>query len=63
MSSLCSDLKQLEATGCKGGNPFLRLPNINSATQINPDGMHTIKDVIERIFRLISSYERKDQKR
>ena len=42
-----------KATGCKGIHPLLRLPHIDPIEQIDPDAMHTIKDVVERMFALI----------
>lgn len=42
-----------KATGCKGSYCFMKLPFHNRLTQCHPDGMHTIKDVVEHIYNLI----------
>ena len=41
-------------TGCKGVHPLSRLPGFKSTEEIVPDAMHTIKNVVERIYNLIT---------
>ena len=41
-------------TGCKGVHPLSRLPGFKSTEEVVPDAMHTIKNVVERIFNLIT---------
>ncbi len=40
-------------TGCKGSYSLMKLPHHNRMQQCVPDAMHTVKDVIERLFHLI----------
>ena len=41
-------------TGCKGDHPLSRLPSFRPTQQIVPDAMHTVKNVMERIVKLIT---------
>ncbi len=41
------------STGCKGSYSLMKLPHHNRMQQCVPDAMHTVKDVIERLFHLI----------
>ena len=44
-------------TGCKGFYSLMKLPSHNPVRQTTPDSMHTIKDAIEHIFKLIIGKE------
>ena len=37
--------------------PLMKLPSHNRITQSIPDAMHTVKDVVERVFHLIIGKE------
>ena len=41
------------STGCKSRYTFMKLPEHDRVGQTVPDAMHTIKDVVERLFKLI----------
>ena len=42
-----------KSTGCKGTYSLMRLPTHNRDTQLVPDAMHTITDVVEKLLYLI----------
>lgn len=42
-----------KATGCKSSYSLMRLPHHDSVNQTVPDAMHTVKDVLERLFGLL----------
>lgn len=43
-----------KSTGCKGKYSLTRLPYHDRLNQTVPDAVHTIKDVVEVIFNLIT---------
>ena len=46
-----------KSTGCKGTYSLMRLPCHDPINQCVPDSMHTPKDVLERIFALLTGKE------
>lgn len=48
------------STGCKSRYSFMKLPEHDRVQQTVPDAMHTVKDVIERLFRLIIGKSKSD---
>ena len=44
-------------TGCKQRYSLMKLPCHNRITQTVPDCMHTLKDVIEKVFQLLTGSE------
>ena len=44
-------------TGCKYRYSLMKLPHHNRITQTVPDCMHTVKDVIEKVFHLLTGKE------
>ena len=48
------------STGCKSRYSFMKLPEHDRVQQTVPDAMHTVKDVIERLFKLIIGKSKSD---
>ena len=48
------------STGCKSRYSFMKLPEHDRVDQTVPDAMHTVKDVVERMFRLIIGKSKSD---
>ena len=42
-----------KATGCKASYSLMKLPHHDPLTQTVPDAMHTVKEVLEHLFRII----------
>ena len=56
----CHAATVTKGTGCKESYSLMKLPNHDHVEQTVPDAMHTIKDVVEKLFNVVTGRGRAD---